>query len=729
MNRQQRETMSLMEKKIKALTSIVQRQNKQIGEMAKEKTKLNQAFEGYMSEIRELKKENEDLKNYIRMLKGNDGKQSFSFESSKTKTKEDSSEKTLPEDFDRRKTITKKLNDRIMHSNGKAKEKALVDSKVMIKGAKRMVKTVVSDEEDEDEVEFQKNHLLAFKRKVKQLKELSMKSNKKVKKLANERLAHEKAIGLRYQFEHLVIDFIQLGIDSNKLGGFLAKNKLDFEFISLIGKAQDAQFCKEITKFFVPFPIKPKVITIENSFEKLNKILLTENSANEFFCISLNSENITDQFSNVPDLLQKSNSNLFYQYYCLKTTDFVVTRDKQENTFDIILIPKFYIIKTFYSFSLMFRDILIQYLHSVRRFKMEKFMAFFENKQIELEELVKIDYKGIGSTEKKFAKELELSLNQFNMIDLKKKEIRVVDDNFAVDYKIPQDNYLPLLEAEHCFKRIFKKLSLEDFLLVYTAIIHEKHVLFISDHVSETTAALTSFLTLIKPFKWPLPIIYNTPEELLQMLSSPIPLLAGINTSPKHFIEEILPQYDSQTWVYVFVDQGFVYTNDSLVKELCLPQFGNFIHKIKSFYHQWFNKKSSQYYKIGHKGARDNSIYKLRIKKAKSLRNSLKKVASEQIVSKTKNCDSIVVENDVDECLGIFRLFEELHNSFIIENFSKKDNSLSNSQSFNRNGEHDFSTFSSNKGDIEFLKSFSSKQSFIYYFENENEKQAEKLDW
>ena len=728
MNSQQRETMILLEKKVKALTSIVQRQNKQIGEMTREKAKMNKAFEDYMGEISGLKKENEDLKKYIEMLKGNDGKNSFSFESSKTKTKEDSSEKTIPKDFEHRKTITKKLNDRITHSNGKTKEKALIDPKTMIKGVNRMVKTVMSDDDEIDEKDFKKNHLIAFKRKVEQLKELSMKSNKKVKKLGNDRLAQEKLIGLRYEFEHLIIDFMQLGVDSNKLGSFIAKDKLEFQFSSLINKAIDIKFCKEITKFFIPFVLKPKIITIEDSFEKLNKILLTENSANEFFCISLNSDNITDQFSNVPELLQKSNSNLFYQYYCLKTTDFVVTQDNKGNTFDIILIPKFYIIKTFYSFSLMFRDILIQYLHSIRRFKMEKFMSFFENKQIDIKELIKIDYKGVSHVEKKFAKELEQSLNQLNMIDLKKSEIRVVNDNFAVDYKIPQDSYLPMLEAEHCFKRIFKKLSLEDFLLVYTAIIHEKHVLFISDYVSETTAALTSFLTLIKPFKWPLPIIYNTPEELLQMLGSPIPLLAGINTSPKKFIEEILPQYDSETWVYVFVDQGFVYTNDSLVRELCLPQFGNFVNKIKSFYHQWFNKKTSLYYKISHKGARENSIYKLRIKKTKSLRNSLKKVAGEQIRSKTKNCDSIVVENDVDECLGIFRLFEELHNSFIIQNFSKKENSLSNSQSFGRNGEHDFSTFSSNKGDIEFLKSFSSKQSFIYFFENENEKKGEKLD-
>ena len=36
-----------------------------------------------------------------------------------------------------------------------------------------------------------------------------------------------------------------------------------------------------------------------------------------------------------------------------------------------------------------------------------------------------------------------------------------------------------------------------------------------------------TFHSLLKPFKWPYPIIFNLPESLLSLLASPIPMIFG----------------------------------------------------------------------------------------------------------------------------------------------------------------------------------------------------------
>ena len=36
-----------------------------------------------------------------------------------------------------------------------------------------------------------------------------------------------------------------------------------------------------------------------------------------------------------------------------------------------------------------------------------------------------------------------------------------------------------------------------------------------------------TFHSLLKPFKWPYPIIFNLPESLLPLLASPIPIIFG----------------------------------------------------------------------------------------------------------------------------------------------------------------------------------------------------------
>lgn len=40
-----------------------------------------------------------------------------------------------------------------------------------------------------------------------------------------------------------------------------------------------------------------------------------------------------------------------------------------------------------------------------------------------------------------------------------------------------------------------------------------------------------TFQSLLKPFKWPHPLIVNLPHYLTELLESPVPIMVGINKS------------------------------------------------------------------------------------------------------------------------------------------------------------------------------------------------------
>ncbi|OHT07252.1 hypothetical protein TRFO_24660 [Tritrichomonas foetus] len=98
------------------------------------------------------------------------------------------------------------------------------------------------------------------------------------------------------------------------------------------------------------------------------------------------------------------------------------------------------------------------------------------------------------------------------------------------------DLYLPLhLSRQKClaystFHALFSNIMISDVVKIYSAILLEMHVLFVSEFTHRLTTALIASLSLLEPFKsiatMKLPIL-PTHSEMMELLDSPTPYVIG----------------------------------------------------------------------------------------------------------------------------------------------------------------------------------------------------------
>lgn len=157
------------------------------------------------------------------------------------------------------------------------------------------------------------------------------------------------------------------------------------------------------------------------------------------------------------------------------------------------------------------------------------------------------------------------------------------------------------VECENGFEDLLMKFSFEEFLLIFLSVLMEKNIIFVSEKNSNLSKALAVFVNVIKPFKWLFPIIYNLPEDCIMMISSPIPVLIGINTNSSYVLEEIIPKTGAvinNDSLYVFLDEELIHFNPNTIKELPIPEYDNFYSKFKNLYKKSFSSKTSKYIKM-----------------------------------------------------------------------------------------------------------------------------------
>lgn len=68
---------------------------------------------------------------------------------------------------------------------------------------------------------------------------------------------------------------------------------------------------------------------------------------------------------------------------------------------------------------------------------------------------------------------------------------------------------------------------------------------------------MQALISLIRPFDWCFAAIYALPENCLEMLSSPMPVICGVKCSSEYAKSKIIPEYapiTSKDILYYFVD-------------------------------------------------------------------------------------------------------------------------------------------------------------------------------
>lgn len=105
-----------------------------------------------------------------------------------------------------------------------------------------------------------------------------------------------------------------------------------------------------------------------------------------------------------------------------------------------------------------------------------------------------------------------------------------------------------------------------------------------------------TFYGLLKPFKWPHPIIFPLPESLFTLFDSPVPIIFGLNQN-LNFIKENSFDIQHQNIIFCSLDDNILIIDHGLWQELGLsiPYFNNFRSYLRSLYSRINNKLSRNF--------------------------------------------------------------------------------------------------------------------------------------
>ena len=553
-----------------------------------------------------------------------------------------------------------------------------------------------------------------------------------------------------YDLHKLYEDFLIVGCQKDKLGTYIADNEINFSVLfdlyALDPKDPNNQN-NEIVKFMVPFSQKIRTIKIKNNISKLNEVLFQDEASCknfEFFSISLNSSiasggpnksyKPTERFFRKGDLglLKETNPNLFYYYYCAKIEDFFIdnqnSKTSSSDSIEFCFFPKYFVIKTLYPFSQFFYTVLQQIISLAKRKRIEQFVEIMKEGKVAANNLELIDSNGMFEMELAAVIPLFEKLDEVYLSNNFEEKIIVEIPNVSINYTLPSVKNCSFVEAEFGFTRILSQFSFEEFLFIFFCVMLEETVVFVSENMSNISACISLFVSLLRPFKYYMPIIYSLPEDLLIMLDSPVSLLVGINLPAETVIRDILPEHEKKTRadarsnVYVFIDHGMFFYDFESMDSILIPQYDEFVEKLEKIYKKSFCQRPSPYFKIVKK--KQNKALYTYIKKQNTMKMKERLVKADRSqIAKTQDKSQLdkFKHNSLNKSLedyNIFYFFRFFFNSFIVSKLPH-DRTISQFGKETKIKEIDINFFSTNPSDVEFLELFMKTQCFMSYIEND----------
>ncbi|CAD8118231.1 unnamed protein product [Paramecium sonneborni] len=169
-------------------------------------------------------------------------------------------------------------------------------------------------------------------------------------------------------------------------------------------------------------------------------------------------------------------------------------------------------------------------------------------------------------------------------------------ENICLKYVLPsQDicfytNYKYPIGYNEALECLFRLLDINRIINIYSAILLEKKIHFISNHLSVPGLVIDAFLQLLFPFQFTSILIPVLPDSLRGYIEAPVPFLIGY--SQKNIIEQ--NQHTQVDSLYVYLDTNFIVNCENLtpMPEKALKQLKS---SLKPF-NNLFNDEYSKFY-------------------------------------------------------------------------------------------------------------------------------------
>ena len=107
-----------------------------------------------------------------------------------------------------------------------------------------------------------------------------------------------------------------------------------------------------------------------------------------------------------------------------------------------------------------------------------------------------------------------------------------------ISYLMPQQEEFSFQDSAWFCPSVFSIFNLETFYAIWSAILLERSVIFVSSNLTHLSSVILGFKSLLVPFKWCYAMIPILPAALTEFLEAPVPLLVGITSRQYKELEE-----------------------------------------------------------------------------------------------------------------------------------------------------------------------------------------------
>ena len=129
----------------------------------------------------------------------------------------------------------------------------------------------------------------------------------------------------------------------------------------------------------------------------------------------------------------------------------------------------------------------------------------------------------------------------------------------------PIDQHPPLVDKDE-IENLFKCLNVDSILEIFSAILLERKILFISQHKALLTQVINCFVSFIFPFQWKHSLIPILPSSMIDILDAPFPFIIGVDACHDS------SYLDFEDVIRIDLDVGQVTTPEEILLQSQMPK-------------------------------------------------------------------------------------------------------------------------------------------------------------
>lgn len=138
----------------------------------------------------------------------------------------------------------------------------------------------------------------------------------------------------------------------------------------------------------------------------------------------------------------------------------------------------------------------------------------------------------------------------------------------APPFLIPSEIDCCFLEVESSFVQCFSVVPFEDLIFLLTSLLLETPLIINSEHQGLLGATLLTLVGLMKPFKWPYPIVFSLHLDMSELVSSPTPIIVGLNKEQKSLGKLFEANSLRDDAIFLDIDKGvYRYSKEIILEE------------------------------------------------------------------------------------------------------------------------------------------------------------------